>query len=85
MRRMIALLLLTMLMTPVLCHAESEFDPGTDEFLKKAAEHAKEIHDNQIGYPVNEDIRLDGFYEWYLNNDIDKAMLNNVGDPRRIH
>ena len=84
MRRIIVLLLLTMLVTPVLCHAESEFDPDTDELLKKAAEHAKEIHEGQIGYPANEDVRLRDFYEWYLNNDIDKAMLNNAGDPNNI-
>ena len=57
------------------------FDADSDELLNAVAERANDIRDEQIGYPVNEDVRLKGFYEWYLKNDIDKAMLNNAGDP----
>ncbi len=57
------------------------YDADSDELLNAVVERAKDIRNDQIGYPVNEDIRLKGFYEWYLKNDIDKAMLNNAGDP----
>lgn len=33
------------------------------------------------GYPVNNDIKLTGFYKWYLHSGAYKAMANNAGDP----
>lgn len=68
--------------TPVRAEeTEGAYDPYADEMLQGVITHAKEIQDNQAGYPVNENIQLDGFYEWYLENDIDSCMLNNAGDP----
>ncbi|MBQ0064015.1 MAG: aminotransferase class V-fold PLP-dependent enzyme [Prevotella sp.] len=36
---------------------------------------------SQLGYPVNQDIQLKEFYEWYLANDLEIVGLNNAGDP----
>ena len=74
-----SLFLVLLLTLPAL--SETSYDPNTDELLDAVIERARHIHDDQLGYPVNEDVRLDGFYEWYLENGIDHAMLNNAGDP----
>lgn len=34
-----------------------------------------------LGYPVNQDIKLDGFYKWYVRKGLYKACSNNAGDP----
>lgn len=34
-----------------------------------------------IGYPVNQDTELEGFYTWYLKSGLYEAAMNNVGDP----
>lgn len=76
-----ALLLLAFAVCPCLAEATEPYDADADDLLNGVIARAQEIHDDQLGYPVNEDVRLDGFYEWYLNNGIDHAMLNNAGDP----
>ena len=37
--------------------------------------------DREIGYPLNQNIRLRDFYKWYVENDICSLNLNNAGDP----
>ena len=66
---------------PVIGTAESAFDPDTDLLLQDMAARSHSTHDNSLGYPGNEDIRLDGFYDWYLKNEVGHAMMNNAGDP----
>lgn len=34
-----------------------------------------------IGYPVNQDTELKGFYKWYYDSGLYEAAMNNVGDP----
>lgn len=51
--------------------------PELDEWAKQIV---SEKYD-ELGYPVNQDIQLKGFYEWYTANNLDIAGLNNVGDP----
>ena len=34
-----------------------------------------------IGYPGNQNIKLKGFYKWYVGNNMYATMMNNVGDP----
>lgn len=48
-----------------------------DEWAKETVGHKY----NQIGYPVNQNIALEGFYEWYTANGLQNVGLNNVGDP----
>ena len=57
------------------------FDADSDELLNSVVKRAKDIRNKQMGYPGNEDVRLRGFYEWYLKNDMDNTLLNNAGDP----
>lgn len=61
--------------------AANAFDPETDPLLSGVVEQAAKFHVYHIGYPVNQDIRLEGFYDWYEKNEVGKAMLNNAGDP----
>lgn len=35
----------------------------------------------ELGYPVNQDIRLKGFYKWYVKSGLYSTMMNNAGDP----
>jgi len=60
------------------------FDPSSDFLLNAVAARANDFHANHLGYPVNQDIRLAGFYEWYAETGIARAMLNNAGDPNDI-
>jgi len=41
----------------------------------------KQTQQRFFGYPVNEDSKLHGFYEWYLASGMDLVNLNNAGDP----
>ncbi len=34
-----------------------------------------------LGYPGNNDIRLQAFYQWYTANHLDGMIINNAGDP----
>lgn len=53
---------------------------GFDELDKWANETVARKY-NEIGYPVNQNIELKEFYEWYIANGLENAGLNNVGDP----
>ena len=34
-----------------------------------------------LGYPGNNDIELQGFYKWYVANNLEVMIINNAGDP----
>lgn len=34
-----------------------------------------------LGYPGNNDIRLEEFYRWYIGNNLESMIINNAGDP----
>lgn len=34
-----------------------------------------------LGYPGNNDIRLEEFYRWYTVNNLESMIINNAGDP----
>ena len=34
-----------------------------------------------LGYPGNNDIRLEEFYRWYTGNNMESMIINNAGDP----
>ncbi len=77
-------LIMLVFLFPVYVMSETAFDPAADPLLQDMAERTRSTHDNSLGYPGNEDIRLDGFYEWYQENGIGHAMMNNAGDPNDI-
>ena len=75
------IILLTM--TP-LCHAEEAYSADSDPLLQGVIDRAHSFSEDHLGYPLNDDIELKEFYEWYLGNDIDRVMMNNAGDPNDI-
>ncbi len=34
-----------------------------------------------LGYPGNNDIKLQAFYKWYADNNLGSMIINNAGDP----
>lgn len=34
-----------------------------------------------LGYPGNNDVKLHGFYKWYVANNLGSMIINNAGDP----
>ncbi len=37
-----------------------------------------------LGYPGNNDIRLEEFYRWYTGNNLESMIINNAGDPFEV-
>ncbi len=54
--------------------------------LERLNAFAAEMNRNKphfIGYPANQDLELQGFYEWYRQSGLYETAMNNVGDPYR--
>ena len=51
----------------------SELDRWAEDCLAKRS--------LSLGYPGNNDIRLQEFYRWYTANNIEAMIINNAGDP----
>ncbi|MBF0366573.1 MAG: aminotransferase class V-fold PLP-dependent enzyme [Oligoflexia bacterium] len=39
------------------------------------------VQKDAIGYPVNQDTNLEGFYRWYIDSGMYRYAINNVGNP----
>ncbi len=50
-----------------------ELDQWTKECLNKRS--------LSLGYPGNNDIKLQEFYKWYTANNMEAMIINNAGDP----
>ncbi|MCR5789896.1 MAG: aminotransferase class V-fold PLP-dependent enzyme [Lachnospiraceae bacterium] len=59
---------------------EVAIDPAREELDAFAAEVLKQ-KEMDFGYPVNQNIALDGFYDWFQESGYDTLMANNAGDP----
>ena len=55
------------------------------ERLDKFADYVAERQTKDIGYPLNHNIQLEGFYKWLTDRGIYKVMIDNAGDPYHIH
>ncbi len=55
-------------------------DPTHKEF-DNYANRIMRLKQKDFGYPANHDVKLDGFYKWYLRSHAYEAMVNNAGDP----
>ena len=55
------------------------------ERLDAYAAHVTERKFENLGYPLNHDIQLEGFYHWLIDSGVYKAMSNNAGDPFHPH
>ncbi len=78
----VSLILATVALTVASCgncdqkYKKSGF-PELDEWAERVVQIKREV----MGYPTNMNIELEGFYRWYQANELEKVMLNNVGDP----
>jgi len=73
-----AALLLTL--TASCCQNNNSKESGFPE-LDAWAQRVVADKNNSFGYPVNMNIQLKEFYQWYLANNLDAVGMNNVGDP----
>ncbi len=60
--------------------AEAERQKNLDR-LNAFAAHMLEERPHFIGYPINQNTELLGFYKWYKESGLYDAAMNNVGDP----
>ncbi|WP_051822355.1 aminotransferase class V-fold PLP-dependent enzyme [Desulfonatronum thiodismutans] len=51
------------------------------DWLNSYAAEMLQSRPHFIGYPINQDTELAGFYEWYKESGLYEAAMNNVGDP----
>ncbi len=62
--------------------------PAADPVMERLNEYAAYIAEHKyddMGYPVNHNIQLEGFYKWLMESGTYKVMSNNAGDPFDIH
>ncbi len=55
-------------------------DPAREELDELTAKLLEEKSMN-LGYPVNQNMQLAGFYDWLTESGFDTLMANNAGDP----
>ncbi|PTN31465.1 aminotransferase class V-fold PLP-dependent enzyme [Desulfonatronum sp. SC1] len=51
------------------------------DWLNSYAAEMLQSRPHFIGYPINQDMELQGFYKWYMESGLYEAAMNNVGDP----
>jgi histidine decarboxylase len=51
--------------------------------LDRLADKVLEKKKSAMGYPINQNTSLDGFYKWYVEKQLYGVSMNNVGDPCR--
>ena len=62
--------------------------PAADPAVERLNEYTAYIAEHKLddmGYPVNHDNRLEGFYQWLMESGAYRVMSNNAGDPFDIH
>ncbi len=52
-----------------------------DEKLQNLTSRTVQNAQFDLGYPGNQHIALDDFYQWYVNSGLNHIFLNNAGDP----
>lgn len=55
--------------------------PSGFEQLDRWASECLAERSMTLGYPGNNDIRLEEFYRWYTGNNLESMIINNAGDP----
>ena len=81
MKKRLLILLVIMLFIWISAAAGAEqTDPARDQ-LNQFAEHVLEQKTLDFGYPCNQNVQLNGFYEWLIQSGFSSAMVNNAGDP----
>ena len=72
------------------CHVNAVLaEPMPNEQLNQLAEEAVAKKPYAVGYPVNQNLMLRDFYDWFIKTGLCNVCMNNVGDPfhtvRYIH
>ncbi len=63
---------------------ETQQTETTDAALDRLNEYAASAVDGKLydlGYPVNQNIKLAEFYKWFTDSGVCSVMSNNAGDP----
>lgn len=71
---------LTALSGSLALSAQVVVSSGFEQFDRWASECLAE-RSMTLGYPGNNDIRLEEFYRWYTGNNLESMIINNAGDP----
>lgn len=71
---------LTALSGSLALSAQVVFSSGFEQLDRWASECLAE-RSMTLGYPGNNDIRLEEFYRWYTGNNLESMIINNAGDP----
>lgn len=71
---------LTALSGSLALSAQVAVSSGFEQLDKWASECLAE-RSMTLGYPGNNDIRLEEFYRWYTGNNLESMIINNAGDP----
>jgi histidine decarboxylase len=75
----ISLVLVLFLSAPALAQ-NTDHQKAMDR-LNAYAAYMLEEQPHFVGYPINQDTELHGFYKWYQESGLSQAAMNNVGDP----
>lgn len=67
------------LLSSVGCYAGDIDYDRLNAFAKKMVE----ARPTSIGYPVNQNVELREFYDWYAKSGLADVSMNNVGNPRK--
>lgn len=73
-------LILTLFLSSLALAQDTDHQKAMDRLNAYAAYMLSE-RPHFIGYPVNQDTELHGFYKWYQESGLSEAAMNNVGDP----
>lgn len=71
---------LTALLGSLALSAQVVVSSGFEQLDRWASECLAE-RSMTLGYPGNNDIRLEEFYRWYTGNNLESMIINNAGDP----
>ena len=64
----------------VVSYAQTTVTSGFEKLDKWAADCISR-NKMSLGYPGNNDIKLQEFYTWYTGNHLEEMIINNAGDP----
>ena len=68
------------------CHVNAVLaEPMPNEQLNQLAEEAVAKKPYAVGYPVNQNLMLRDFYDWFIKTGLCNVCMNNVGDPFDPH
>jgi len=80
MKTKVLLTALTLALASHASYAQTTVTSGFEKLDKWAADCISR-NKMSLGYPGNNDIKLQEFYRWYTGNHLEEMIINNAGDP----